>query len=217
MGNLWKRHGISPAPERQNTTTWREFIRTHLDVLVATDVFTTEVWTKGGLVTYSILFFLHLASRHVPGAGVTPHPHQRWMTPITQNVTRADWGFLAPGHYLIQDRAAKYCPAFHRTIAEAGVKRVGLPARRPNVNAYAERWVKSVKEDCLSRQMLFGERALRYALAPYNLHYHHERNPQGKGNALLLPVSSQVGKRDEPIHCQERLGGLLKYYYREAA
>src|SRR5262245_37362218 len=151
IGNILKRHGISPAPERQKTTTWKEFIRTHLDVLVATDFFTTEVWTKGGLVTYYVLFFLHLASRKVQVAGVTPHPHQGWMTQIARNVTMAEWGFLAPGHSLSHARDAKYCPAFQRMIDEAGVKRVVLPARSPNLNAYAERWVKSVKEECLSR------------------------------------------------------------------
>ncbi len=217
IGNILKRHGIPPAPARKKTTTWREFIRMHLDVLVATDFFTTEVWTQGGLVTYYVLFFLHLASRKVHVAGVTPHPHQGWMTQIARNVTMADWGFLVPGQYLIHDRDAKFCLALQRTIDEAGVKRVVLPARSPNLNAYAERWVKSVKEECLSRQILFGERALQHALAQYNLHYHHERNHQGKGNALLLPVSSHVGKREGPIQCQERLGGLLKYYYREAA
>jgi putative transposase len=120
IGNILKRHGISPAPERQKTTTWKEFIRTHLEVLVATDFFTKEVWTKGGLVTYYVLRFIPLASRKVHVTGVTPYPHQGWMTQIARYVTMADWGFLAPGHYLIHDRDAKYCPAFQRTIDEAG-------------------------------------------------------------------------------------------------
>jgi transposase InsO family protein len=144
MGNIWKRHGISPAPERQKTTPWKEFIRTHLDVLVATDFFTTEVWTKGRLITYYVLFFLQLASRKVHVAGVTPHPHQGGMSQIARNVTMAEWGILTPGHYLIHDRDTKVCPAFQRIIDEAGVKRVVLPARSPNLNAYAERWVRSV-------------------------------------------------------------------------
>src|SRR6266481_5401977 len=76
VGNILKRHGIPPAPERKTTTTWKEFIRTHLDVLVATDFFTAEVWTLGGLVTYSVLFFIHLGSRQVHVAGVTPHPNE---------------------------------------------------------------------------------------------------------------------------------------------
>jgi putative transposase len=217
IGNILKRHGMSPAPERRKTTTWKEFIRTHLDVLVATDFFTTEVWTKGGLTTYYVLFFLHLASRKVHIAGVTPHPHQGWMTQVARSVTMADWGFVAPGCYLIHDRAAKFCPALQRTLDEAGVKRVVLPARSPNLNAYAERWVKSVKEECLTRLILFGERALWQALAQYDAHYHHERNHQGKGNVLLMPVSNHGGRRDGRINCQERLGGLLKYYYRQAA
>jgi hypothetical protein len=216
-GNIWKRHGIAPAPQRQKMTTGKELIRTHLEVLVATDFFTTEVWTKGGLVTSSVLFFIPLASRQVQVAGVTPDPQQGGMTQLAPNVTMAEWGFLAPGHSLIHARDAKYCPAVQRTIDETGVKRVVLPARSPNLNAYAERWVKSVKEECLSRQMLFGERALRQALAQYHLPYHHERNPQGQGTTVLLPVASQVGKRAGSIHCQERLGGLRKYYSREAA
>jgi len=104
VGNILKRHGIPPAPERQTTTTWKEFIRTHMDVLVATDFFTAEVWTLGGLVTYYVLFFLHLGSRQVQVAGVTPHPTEAWMVQVARNVTREEWGFLAPGHYLIHDR-----------------------------------------------------------------------------------------------------------------
>src|SRR5262245_49217544 len=88
-----------------------------------------------------------------------------------------------------------------------------VPARSPNLNAYAECWVKSVKEECLARLMLFGERALWQALAQYDAHDHQERNPQGKGNGLLRPVSSQVGKPEGSIQCRERRGGLLKYYY----
>jgi len=217
VGNVLKRHGIAPAPERKTTTTWKEFIRTHMDVLVATDFFTAEVWTLGGLVTYYVLFFIHLGSRKVHVAGVTPHPHQAWMMQIARNITMADWSFLSPGHYLIHDRDSKFCPAFQRTLDEAGVKRVVLPARSPNLNAYAERWVKSVKEECLSRVILFGERALWHALRNYTTHYHKERNHQGKGNVLLMPLSRHVGQREGSIHCQERLGGLLKYYYREAA
>src|SRR5262245_27956019 len=104
VGNILKRHGLPPAPKRKKTATWQEFIRTHLDVLVATDFLTTEVWTAAGLVTYYVLFFIHLASRKVYVAGVTSHPDQCWMTQIARNVTVADWGFLRPGQYLIHDR-----------------------------------------------------------------------------------------------------------------
>ena len=120
-----------------------------MDVLVATDFFTAEVWTLGGLVTYSVLFFIHLGSRKIPIAGVTPHPNAAWMVQVARNVTMEEWGFLEPGHSLLHDRDGKYCPAFQQIIDTAGVKRVPLPPRSPNLHAYAERWVRSVKEECL--------------------------------------------------------------------
>src|SRR3989449_1639017 len=110
VGNILKRYGLPPAPERKTTTTWKEFIRTHMDVLVATDFFTAEVWTLGGLVTYYVLFFVHLGSREIHVAGVTPHPNEAWMVQVARNVTMEAWGFLSPGQYLIHDRDGKYCP-----------------------------------------------------------------------------------------------------------
>jgi putative transposase len=217
VGNILKRHGIPPAPQRKKTTTWKEFIRTHMEVLVATDFFTAEVWTLGGLVTYYVLFFIHLGSRQVHVAGVTPHPNEAWMVQIARNVTMEEWGFLEPGQYLIHDRDTKFCAAFQRIIDDAGIERVVLPPRSPNLNAYAERWVRSVKDEALSRLILFGEASLRHALQEYVEHYHHERNHQGKDNVLLFPAVSQDTEGTGPIRCRERLGGLLKYYEREAA
>jgi putative transposase len=118
-----------------------------MDVLVATDFFTTEVWTWGGLVTYYVLFFIHLGSREVYVARVTAHPHERWMVQMARNVTMEEWGFVAPEQHLIHDRDGKYCPAFQHIIDDAGVKRVVLPPRSPNLNAHAERWVRSVKRN----------------------------------------------------------------------
>jgi putative transposase len=136
---------------------------------------------------------------------------------IARNLTMAEWGFLETGQYLIHDRDSKYCPAFQRLIDEAGITRVPLPPRSPNLNAYAERWVRSVKEECLSRLILFGEAALYHVLREYRAHYHHERNHQGKGNMLLVPAISHAPERAGPVRCRERLGGLLKYYECEAA
>jgi putative transposase len=212
-----KRHDIPPAPERKKTTTWKEFIRTHMEVLVATDFFTAEVWTLGGLVTYYVLFFIHLGSRKIHVAGVTPHPNEAWIVQVARNVTMEEWGFLAPGHYLIHDRDTKFCAAFQQLIDEAGVERVVLPPRSPDLNAYAERWVRSVKDEALSRLMLFGAASLRHTLHEYVEHYHHERNHQGKDNVLLFPTSRQDTVRVGPLQCRERLGGLLKYYECEAA
>ena len=217
VGNILKRHGIPSAPERKNATTWKEFIRAHMDVLVATDFFTTEVWTRCGLVTYYVLFFIRIGTREVHVAGVTPHPDQRWMTQMARNITMVDWGFLSPGQYLIHDRDGKYCPAFQQMIEAVGAKPIALPPRSPNLNAYAERWIRSVKDETLSRLILFGERSLRYALNEYVTHYHTERPHQGKGNVVLMPLPPYRAERQGPIRCHERLGGLLKYYAQEAA
>jgi hypothetical protein len=218
VGNILHRHDIPPAPKRKHTTGWKEFIRAHLDVLAGTDFFTVEVVTLKGLVTYYVLFFIHLESRKVCLAGVTPHPDEEWMKQIARNATLEQWGFLANCRYLLHDRDSKFCLAFDRIIEVGNVKALQLPARSPNLNSFSERWVRSVKEECLGKLILFGESSLRRALQAYGLHYHQERNHQGKGNRLLFPRPTQpVGRDQGSIHCQERLGGLLKYYYRQAA
>ena len=127
------------------------------------------------------------------------------------------WGFLSPGQYLIHGRDGKYCPAFQQIIAAAGVKRVPLPARSLNLNAYAERWVRSVKDEYLSQLIVFGERGLRHTVQGYVDHYHQERNHQGQGNVLLIPSAHSDHERERLIQCREWLGGLSKYYHREAA
>ena len=108
-------------------------------------------------------------------------------------------------------------PAWQHIRDAAGVTRVPLPPRSPNLNAYAERWVRSVKEECLARLILFGEAALHHALREYMAHYHRERNHQGRGNVLLFPTSSHASECAGPMQCRKRLGGLLKYYTCEAA
>jgi putative transposase len=216
VGNLLRRHGIPPAPQRKRTTTWAAFIRAHLAVLAGTDFFTVEVFTLRGLVTFYVLFFIHLETRKVHLAGITVHPNERWMQQMARNVTMEGWGFLANCRYLLHDRDTKYTQSF-RTIIKAGhVTTLLLPAHSPNLNAYAERWVKSVKEECLGKLILFGERSLRRALECYLVHYHVERNHQGKDNILLFPqLTRTLG--EGPVQCRERLGGLLHYYHREAA
>ena len=218
VGNILRRNGIPPAPESKHSTTWTEFIRAHMAVLAGTDFFTVEILTLRGLVTYYVLFFIHLDSRKVEVAGFTPHPNERWMKQIARNVTMDEWGFLGNCRYLIHDRDTKFTDSF-RTIVKSGhVDPLKLPARSPNLNAHAERWVKSVKEESLSKLILFGEAALRRVLREYVTHFHQERNHQGKGNVLLFPLKQPSSPRSEPsVRCRERLGGLLKYYHREAA
>jgi putative transposase len=216
VGNVLRRHGLPPAPERKRTTTWAAFVRTHLALLAGTDFFTAEVLTLRGLVTYYVLFSIHLESRRVDIAGLTVHPNEAWMKQIARNVTMDDCGALRDCRYLLHDRDTKFTRSFRAIIASAGVEPLVLPARSPNLNAYAERWVRSVKEECLSKVILFGERSLRRALSNFVDHFHAERNHQGKGNVLLFPRVTDR-QREGPVRCQERLGGLLRYYHREAA
>jgi len=218
VGNILRRYKIAPAPERSRTTTWKEFIRSHMDVLAGADFFTVEVLTWRGLITYYVLFFIEIGSRRVSLGGITRHPDSCWMEQVARNATMEGTGYLNKCRYFLHDRDRKFCGEFRDTLAAGGVKCLALPARSPNLNSYAERWVRSIKEECLSRLILFGENSLRRVVSNYLEHYHQERNHQGKDNLLLFasPAPPQC-VRGEAVGCRERLGGLLKYYHREAA
>jgi hypothetical protein len=139
------------------------------------------------------------------------------MEQMARNVTMEGTGFLTNCQYLLHDRDSKYCASFRELVAAEKIKVVALPPKSPNLNAFAERWVRSIKEECLSKLILFGERSLKRALYHYELHYHRERNHQGKENLLLFPELSRPTQRRERVRCRERLGGLLKFYEGEAA
>jgi hypothetical protein len=217
VGNILKRRGLPSAPERQKTTTWREFIRSHIEVWWATDFFSTEVWTLGGLVTFYVLFFIKLDTREVHIAGVTSTPNEQWMQQIARNLTMEEWGVLKPSQYLIHDGDTKFWASCKQLLDNAGVKRVPLPPRSPWLNAFAERWIQSVKKEALSKMILCGERSLRHVLGEYVTHYHTERPHQGKGNGLLFPSAQPEPGAEGTIKCRERLGGLLKYCQWKAA
>jgi len=215
IGNILKRHGIAPAPKRSQSTTWKDFIATHMAVLAGTDFFTIEVLTWRGLVTYYVLFFLHLETRRVTLAGITRHPTETWITQIARNVVDEPAGEVRRCRYLLHDRDAKFGVAFEDVFASEGIDCLKLPPRSPNLNAFAERWVRSVKEECLSKPILFGERSLQRALTEFIAHFHSERNHQGKENALLFPAPIPLSARGT-VRCRQRLGGLLRYYCRAA-
>ena len=137
VGNVLKRHGIAPAPKRSQTTTWKDFIQAHLAVLAGIDFFTVEVLTWHGLATYYVLFFIHLESRRVSLAGVTRHPDQAWMQQMARNATGETWGFLDRRRYALHDRDTKFCSVFRATLAAGGIQPIQLPARSPNLKAYA--------------------------------------------------------------------------------
>jgi hypothetical protein len=216
VGNVLEENGIPPAPKREST--WHEFISKHKDVLCACDFFTTEVITPHGLITFYVLFFIHIGSRRVHIAGVTVNPDEQWMKQIARNLTMADYGFLENYRYLIMDRDKKFCASFRKIIEDSGLKIIRLPPESPNLNSFAERYVKSIKNECLSKLIFFGEESLRRALKEFVEHYHEERNHQGIGNVIPFPNPEyeSTSLKDE-IVCKTRLGGLLKFYYRKAA
>jgi putative transposase len=135
------------------------------------------------------------------------------MLQMARNATGEEWGFLEQRRYVLHDRDAKFCSLFRATLSAGGIKPIQLPARSPNLNSYAERWVRSVKEECLSKLILFGEDSLRRAVTEFIEHFHAERNHQGKGNVLLFPAEKVRQHRTRSrVHCRQRIGGLLKYY-----
>lgn len=216
VGNILKAHGSEPAPDRKRTGSWSTFLKSHWDVLAAVDFTTIEVWTKGGLVTYYLLFAIRLKTRRVQFAGCTPNPDAYWIEQIARNLTDPLDGFLRGKRYVLIDRDGKFCPAFRNFLTGKGIEPLKLPPRSPNLNAYIERFMRSIKSECLDRMIFFGEPSLRRAIAAYLVYYHVERNHQGLGNALIEP-DDEVGAVAGTIECRESLGGMLKYYYHEAA
>src|SRR2546426_4766452 len=185
IADILKRHGIEPAPERSRKTTWKEFLARHWEQIVATDFFTVEVWTCTGLQRFIVLFFVELSTRRVQLGGIAKFPNGLWMSQIARNLTDAVDGFFTGKRYLIHDRDPLYTTEFLSILEGAGIESVKLPPRAPNLNAYAERFVRTMKEGCLDQMILFGEQSLRNAVREFGAHYHGERNHQGLDNRLI--------------------------------
>jgi len=216
LANILKEHGLEPAPERKRKTTWKEFLSQHREVIVAADFFTVEAWTREGLTRFLVLFLIDLSTRRVEIAGLAKRANGLWMSQVARNLNDAEEGFLVGKRYLIHDRDPLFTAEFLETLGTSGVKSVKLPPRSPNLNAYAERFVRTIKEGCLERMIFFGEDSLRRVIREFVEHYHVERNHQGIGNRLILPLKTPA-KTTGTIQSRERLGGMLNYYYREAA
>ena len=187
VGNILRRYGIQPAPKRSQNTTWKDFIASHMAVLAGTDFFTVEVLTWRGLATYYVLFFIHLESRRVSLAGLTKHPTSEWMIQMARNATDEGSGFLRGSATFFMIGIQNSALRFWMSCGPAEYGHWPFHRRSPNLNAFAERWVCSIRQECLSKLILFGEASLRRALNEYIEHHHFERNHQGKGNLLLFP------------------------------
>jgi transposase InsO family protein len=212
IARMLKAAGLPPVPQRP--TSWQTFLRAHWGAIAGADFFTTEVWTWGGLVTYYTLFVIDLASRRVQIVGSTPHPNELFMRQVGRTLTTAEFGLLRDHCMLICDRDRKWSGEVRWLFHEAGIRVVQTPLRAPNANAYAERFVRSIKEECLDRIIPLGERHFRRAVAEFVAHYDHERNHQGLDNVLI--DDSTHGPSGKRILRRPRLGGLLNYYERAA-
>ncbi len=172
------------------------------------------MWSGVGLIRYAVFFVIDLPTRRVEIAGIAPVPDGLWMEQVARNLIDDFSGFLRGKRFLIHDRDPLFTKGFLEILGLGSVQSVRLPARSPNLNAYAERFVLSIKSECLDRMVLVGERHLRRAVDEYMEHYHLERTHQGLGNKLIAGVPQCSSGR---VLRHERLGGLLNSYYREAA
>ena len=208
-------NGIDPAPLRKKGMSWETFLKAHWGAIAATDFFSVEVLTRTGLVRFFVLFIIDLQTRRVEIAGIVQQPDGVWMQQIVRNLTDAEDGFLNGSRYLIHDRDPLFTDAFRDLLKVTGVKTVKLPARSPDLNAYAERFVLSIKSECLAQIIPLGERHLRVAVKEYAEHYHLERNHQGLDNELIEKPDNEPDM-EGAVECHERLGGVLNHYRRAA-
>jgi putative transposase len=210
---LLKRHGLPPAPERRRRgSTWRAFVSRHRDQLLACDFFTVEILF---LKTIHVLFVVELGTRRVHLAGCTAHPTAAW---VTQQARQLGWqlqdGEIA-ARYLIHDRDGKFAPGFDVVFRSEGVEAVHTPYRTPRAKAVAERWVGSVPRECLDHLLIVSEAHPRHVLMTYVAFYNEARPHQGLGQRT--PVRPAMGSGQGPIRRRDRVGGLLREYYQEAA
>jgi hypothetical protein len=183
-------------------------------VLTAADFFTTEVWTVRGLVTYYTVFVIELQSRRIHVAGSTQFPDEAFVLQSMRSLSNAIDGVLTDGCVLSCDRDRKWSRTVLGSLEQEGVQIIHTPYRAPNCNAHAERFVRSIKEECLARVIPLGEQHLRRTIAEFVTHYHAERNHQGIGNESIQPL-----RRVDPqgrVRRRQRIGGVLNNYYRAA-
>jgi putative transposase len=212
IADILKKNSLEPSPDRLKKTTWKEFIKSHWESLAAIDFFTTEIYTLKGLTRYMILVVIDYSTRKVEVAGIIQQAYGDWMKQMAKNLTDPLSGFLKGRVYLIHDRDPLFTDAFRKMLEAANVKTVRTPPMAPNLTPVVERFIRSIKSECLGRMLIFGEAHLRYCIEQYCLHYHHERPHQGLNNNMIEPPPQGSGE----IICRERIGGLLKSYRRAA-
>jgi len=220
--NILAAHDIEPAPTRRGLA-WAEFIDRHTQTLWACDFFSKNVWTPLGMRRFYVLVFIHIGSRRVHVAGITDRADRDWMAQRARELAAYFRGRGQAGlpTMVFRDRDVRFTKQFDAILKSAGVPMQKLTPYSPNLNAYIERWIQSIKHECLDQFIVFGERHLRYLVEEYVAYYHHQRPHQGLDNIPLhsLQLIDEPEQPDDASHiiCHSRLGGLLKHYERRAA
>jgi hypothetical protein len=211
--------GIEPAPERNRKRTWKQFLKSHWETLYACDFFGVEVLGAFGTVRHMVFFVIEVKSRAVQIAGVRIAPNGDWMKQIARHLLDPADGFLRRASHLVHDRDPVFTEAWTALLASGGVKCVPIPAQSPNCNPHAERFVKTIRTECLDHFVILGERHLRHLIQEFMGHYLTERHHQGIGSQIIRPKPSASNDNAtlDAIACRSRLGGLLSYYTHEAA
>lgn len=207
--NVLGRHGIVPAPNRGGSIGWRHLMSHYKEQILACDFFTVEtIWLK----TLYVFFFFELGTRRVHLAGITPNPDSAW---VTQQARHLVWELEeneASFHFLIRDRDSKFTNAFDNVFESEGLHVIPTPVHAPNANAYAERWVRTVREECLDHILVLSEAHLRRVLETYIDYYEMARPHQGIGQQTPIPRKQQTNKG--PVQRRQLLGGIINDYYR---
>jgi putative transposase len=219
VAGLLSQAGIEPAPERIRKRTWKHFLKSHWETLYACDFFSVEVLGVFGTVRNMVFFVMEVKSRAVQIGGIHAAPDGDWMKQMARNLLDPVDGFLREATCVIHDRDPVFTAAWTAMLEAHGVKCVRTPAQSPNCNPHAERFVKTVRTECLDHFVIFGERHLRHLLKEFMAHYLTERYHQGIGNQIIRPKPSPSNDNagHGPVRCRSRLGGLLNYYCRNAA
>lgn len=217
--NILKEHGLDPGPKR-GVGTWDEFLKIHASTLWACDFFSKRVWTWKGPVDLYLLVFLHLGSRKAWVSSATAHPDSTWVAQQARNFGMDVADGSEEATLVLHDADTKFTEQFRGILKSGGITPKQVTPVSPNLNAYVERFIQTIQQECLDHFVVIGEEHLNHIVGEFLRYYHEERPHQGIGNVPLktgqaalddqLSCASRVG-------CQSRLGGLLKHYHRAAA
>ena len=214
--NILRGHGHDPRTDATKGT-WAEFLKAHAATLWQCDFFSKHVATpEGALRQCFVLVFVHVTTRRVWTSPATFSIDPAWMVTQAQAFNEHAVAISLPPGVILRDNDSNYHPCFDEALAAGGVEVKRLAIRAPNTNAYVERFVQAIQQECLDKFIAFGPGHMDHLVREYVEHYHTERPHQGKGNRPLTFDGREPSTEGEVL-CRERLGGVLRHYYRNVA